>query len=74
MMCRQGGNVPTNLAIDDGLLAEALRIGGFKTKRETVNQALEDFIRSRKRRSALKYLGTIEFGRRWNYKADRRRR
>jgi Arc/MetJ family transcription regulator len=66
--------VPTNLAIDDSLLAEALKLGGLKTKRETVNQALEDFIRSRKRRSALKQLGTIQFAPRWNYKADRRRR
>lgn len=66
--------MPTNLAIDDGLLAEALKLGGLKTKRETVNRALEDFIRARKRRSALKQLGTIEFAPRWNYKADRRRR
>jgi Arc/MetJ family transcription regulator len=66
--------MPTNLAIDDGLLAEALKLGGLRTKRETVNQALEDFIRARKRRSALKQLGTIEFAPRWNYKADRRRR
>ena len=66
--------MPTNLAIDDSLLAEALKLGGLKTKRETVNQALEDFIRSRKRRSALRHLGTIEFAPRWNYKADRRRR
>ncbi len=66
--------MPTNLAIDDNLLAEALKLGGLKTKRETVNQALEDFIRSRKRRSALKQLGTIQFAPRWNYKADRRRR
>ncbi len=66
--------MPTNLAIDDGLLAEALKIGGLKTKRETVNQALEDFIRARKRLSALKRLGTIEFAQRWNHKADRRRR
>jgi Arc/MetJ family transcription regulator len=67
------GSVPTNLAVDDGLLAEALKLGGFKTKRETVKQALEDFIRARKRRSALKQLGTIDFAPRWNYKADRRR-
>ncbi len=66
--------MPTNLAIDDGLLSEALKLSGLKTKRETVNQALEDFIRARKRRSALKQLGTIEFVPRWNYKADRRRR
>ncbi len=65
--------MPTNLAVDDGLLAEALKLGGFKTKRETVKQALEDFIRARKPRSALKQLGTIDFAPRWNYKADRRR-
>jgi Arc/MetJ family transcription regulator len=29
-----------NLNIDDELLAEALRLGGKKTKRETVNEAL----------------------------------
>ena len=66
--------MPTNLAIDDGLLAEALKLGGLKTKRETVNQALEDFVRARKRRSALKQLGTIEFAPRWSHKPDRRRR
>lgn len=66
--------MPTNLAIDDRLLAEALKLGGLRTKRETVNQALEDFVRARKRRSALKQLGTIEFAPRWSYKLDRRRR
>lgn len=29
--------IPTNLAIDDELLEEALDAGGFRTKRETVN-------------------------------------
>ncbi|ULQ60228.1 type II toxin-antitoxin system VapB family antitoxin [Brucepastera parasyntrophica] len=38
----------TNLAIDDGLLDEALKIGGLKTKKATVNLALEEFIRRRK--------------------------
>jgi Arc/MetJ family transcription regulator len=30
----------TNLAIDEALLLQAQEVGGFKTKRETVNTAL----------------------------------
>ena len=41
--------MPTNLAIDDDLLNEALRIGGRKTKRETVNDALREFVARRHR-------------------------
>ena len=36
--------MPTNLAIDDNLLDEALRIGGRRTKRETVNEALKEYV------------------------------
>jgi len=34
----------TNLSIDERLLAEAKELGRFKTKRETVNTALQEFI------------------------------
>jgi hypothetical protein len=34
----------TNLAIDDGLLNLALELGGMKTKKDTVNTALQEFI------------------------------
>lgn len=33
--------------IDDTLLEKALRIGGLKTREETVNQALREFIERR---------------------------
>ena len=38
--------MPTNLAIDDQLLEQARRIGKHKTKKETVNTALEEYISS----------------------------
>jgi Arc/MetJ family transcription regulator len=66
--------MPTNLAIDDRLLERAQRIGGHKTKRATVNQALEEFIRRRLRLRALKAFGTIEFDPKYDYKAARRKR
>ncbi len=66
--------MPTNLAIDDQLLDEALKLGGLGTKRETVNRALAEFVRQKKRLKALEKFGTIDFDPEWNCKAARRRR
>ena len=66
--------MPTNLAIDDKLLARALRLGGHRTKRATVNEALKEFIQRRKRLRALRAFGTIEFERTYDYKRARRKR
>lgn len=65
--------MPTNLAIDDKLLDEALRVGGHRTKRATVNEALEEYIRRRRRLRALASFGTIVFDSRYDYKQARRR-
>lgn len=65
--------MPTNLAIDDGLLAEALRMGGRRTKRETVNEALAEYVQRRKRRHFVKLFGTVDFRTDWDYKKARRR-
>jgi Arc/MetJ family transcription regulator len=66
--------VPTNLAIDDKLLDDALRIGGKKTKRETVNDALREYIQRRKRLKALEAFGTVAMDPAYDYKKLRRRR
>jgi len=64
----------TNLAIDDVLLEHARRVGKLRTKKETVTQALTEFIQRRRQREILKSLGTIEFRKGWDYKKDRRDR
>ncbi len=64
-------HMPTNLAIDDTLLEKAQRIGGLRTKKETVSRALEEFIQRRQQRRILRALGTIEFRKQWDYKTDR---
>ncbi len=66
--------MPTNLAIDDHLLEEALKIGGKRTKRETVNDALREYIQRRKRLRALDAFGTISMDPSYDYKKLRRRR
>ncbi|OGK79805.1 MAG: antitoxin, partial [Candidatus Rokubacteria bacterium GWC2_70_16] len=50
--------MPTNLAIDDRLLTRAVRLGGHRTKRATVNEALEEYIKRRQRLAAIKAFGT----------------
>ena len=65
--------MPTNLSLDDDLLKEALRVGGRRTKRETVNEALAEYIQRRRRRSFTKLFGTVDFREEWDYKKARRR-
>lgn len=66
--------MPSNLAIDDRLLCEALRVGGRKTKRETVNEALREFIQRRTRVRLTKMFGRVEYDPAFDYKRERRSR
>ena len=45
----------TNLAIDDSLLNMALQLGGLKTKKDTVNTALQEFIQKLKNNVPCSY-------------------
>jgi hypothetical protein len=64
----------TNLDIDDHLLNEALRIGGHRTKKETVNEALREYIRYRKQMGIKDLFGKIDYDADYDYKKLRRRR
>lgn len=66
--------MPTNLAIDDALLIEAQQIGGHRTKKETVNQALSEYIQRHRQAKVVELFGTIEFDPSYEYKKQRRRR
>lgn len=63
----------TNLAIDEGLLEEALRVGGHRTKKDTVTEALQEYIQRRKQARVLSLFGKVEFDRNYDYKKARRR-
>jgi hypothetical protein len=63
--------MPTNLAIDEVLLAEAVRVGGHRTKKATVNAALEEYIQRRKQLEILDLFGKIDFDPDYDYKAQR---
>ena len=54
-------HMATNLAIDDALLSKALKIGGKKTKKDTVNEALREFIVRREQKKVLDLFGTVDY-------------
>lgn len=64
--------MPTNLAIDDRLLAEAQKLGQHRTKRETVNAALDEYIRRRKQQQILSLFGKIDYRPDYDYKHERK--
>jgi hypothetical protein len=63
--------VPTNLAIDDRLLAEAQKAGQHKTKRETVNAALKEYVQRRKQQKILSIFGSLDYEPGYGYKRER---
>jgi len=65
--------MPTNLAIDDSLLGEAQKIGGHRTKKDTVNEALREYIQRRQQAKVLALFGKIDYDATYDYKRQRRR-
>ena len=64
----------TNLKINEELLAEALRLGKFRTKKDTVNQALTEFIQHRRQLEILEWEGKVEYFEDYDYKKLRKTR
>ena len=63
----------TNLAIDPELLKKALEISGLKTKKDTVNMALKEFINRRKQLEILEIFGKMDPDPDYDYKEGRSR-
>jgi Arc/MetJ family transcription regulator len=64
----------TNLAIDDELLSLAKKVGGLKTKKETVNAALKEFVQRRKQEEITELFGAVEYDSTYDYKKLRKRK
>jgi hypothetical protein len=64
----------TNLNIDEKLLEQALRLGGNKTKRATVNQALYEYVQRRRQKEIIQIFGHVDFDPNYDYKSLRKAR
>jgi Arc/MetJ family transcription regulator len=73
-MCKKWRcGVATNLAIDQELLGEALKVSGLKTKKDTVNLALKEFVSRRKQLEILNLFGKMDPDPDYDYKKGRSR-
>jgi hypothetical protein len=64
----------TNLAIDDNLILEAQKIGGHKTKKSAVTEALKEYILRRKQLEIIQLFGKVDYDEDYDYKAGRMRK
>ena len=63
--------MPTNLALDDGLIAEARRIGRHATKKAAVTAALQEYIDRRKQMEILSLIESVDYDPAYDYKKAR---
>ena len=64
----------TNLDLDPALVDEAVAIGGRRTKKEAVTEALQEYIARRRQGQVTKLFGTVPYDPSYSYKKQRRRR
>jgi len=66
--------MPTNLAIEDNLIIEAQKLGKHRTKKDTVNEALKEYIQRRKQLEIIRLFGKVDYDKNYNYKSGRTRK
>jgi len=64
----------TNLAIDDKLIEEALKLSDHKTKKAAVTEALQEYINRKKQLEIVKLFNKIDFDDDYNYKEQRNKK
>jgi Arc/MetJ family transcription regulator len=63
----------TNLAIDAELLELARKVGHLRTKKETVNLALKEFVNRRRQLEIVELFGAMDPDPDYDHKKARRR-
>lgn len=64
----------TNIVLDDELVKEAMALTGAATKKDVVHLALEELVRSRKKKNLLDLAGRLHFRRGFDHKKLRKLR
>ena len=67
-------HMATNVQIDPDLIRDALLLGGKRTKREVIEEALREYVLRRKQQQLLNLFGTFDYDPEYDYKQQRARR
>jgi len=62
----------TNIELNEPLLSKAMRLGGMKTKKEAVNQALSEYVQKREQLKVLEFFGKVDIDTDYDYKKQRK--
>jgi hypothetical protein len=62
----------TNIDLNEKLVAKAMRLGKIKTKKDAVNQALQEFVERREQLKVIDLFGTVDFDDSYDYKEQRK--
>jgi Arc/MetJ family transcription regulator len=73
-MCDTMCIMATNLDLDPALIDEAVAVGGRRTKKEAVTEALREYIDRRRQKRITALFGVVDYDPKYNYKQQRRRR
>jgi len=63
----------TNLALDDKLITEAVKLGGHPSKKAAVTEALQEYVQRHRQQGILNLFGQIDYEPDYDYKQQRRR-
>ena len=61
----------TNLQIDDTLIVKAVKLGGHRSKRAAVTQALVEYVDHLEQEKILSMFGTVDYEPKYDYKRQR---
>jgi predicted transcriptional regulator len=64
----------TNVQIDPDLIRDALLLGGKRTKREVIEEALQEYVLRRKQQQFLTLFGMLDYDPEYDYKKQRSKR
>jgi Arc/MetJ family transcription regulator len=63
-----------NLHLDERLIRKAVKLGGHKTKRAAITQALVEYVQNLEQLRVTELFGTVDFDPAYNYKIQREKR
>jgi len=73
MLCVEKATMATNLQIDDELITKAVKLGGHRTKKAAVTQALTEYVQRLEQEKIVSLFGIVEFDSQYDYKKQRSR-
>jgi Arc/MetJ family transcription regulator len=70
-MC-ECAHMATNIELNESLLTKAMKLGGMRTKKEAVNEALAEYVQRREQLKITELFGKLEIDETFDYKAQRK--